>query len=141
MSRVNIPEIQPAAYEAMFGLEAYLAKSTIDAKLREIVRIRASVINGCQYCIGLHSDTAAKLGESTERIKAISNWQNSDVFDEKERAVLAATDEITHISDAGLTDETYAKVSLYFNEEEIAQLIVLCAAINAWNRLGVSMAG
>lgn len=141
MNRVNIQQVQPQAYQAMFGLEGYMAKSTIEANLQEMVRIRASIINGCQFCIGMHTEAAAKLGESNERIAALENWQTSDLFNEKEQAVLAATDEITNISVEGLSKETYTNLGMFFSEEEIAQLIMLAAIINAWNRIGVSMAG
>ncbi|WNC66989.1 carboxymuconolactone decarboxylase family protein [Thalassotalea nanhaiensis] len=140
MNRVNIQQVQPQAYQAMFGLEGYIAKSTIEANLQEMVRIRASIINGCQFCIGMHKDAATKLGESNERIAALDNWKTSDLFNEKEQAVLAATDEITNISVEGLSKETYTNLGMFFSEEEIAQLIMLAAIINAWNRIGVSMA-
>lgn len=141
MSRINIQQVQPAAYQAMFGLEGYMAKSTIAANLQEMVRIRASILNGCQFCIGMHTEAATKLGESNERITALENWQASDLFNDKEQAVLAATDEITNISVEGLSKETYTNLGMFFSEEEIAQLIMLAAIINAWNRIGVSMAG
>jgi len=141
MARVDIQAIQPEAYKAMFGLEAYMAKSSIEKNLQELVRLRASVINGCQFCTGMHSTAAAELGESQERINAISNWQESELFSDKERAALAAVDDITNIADAGLRDETYSRLGEFFSEEEIAQLIMLGALINAWNRMGISMAG
>jgi len=140
MSRVNIQEVQPEAYKAIFGVERYLATSSIDKTLQELVRLRSSVINGCTFCIGMHSEAAAKLGESQERIAAIADWQATDLFSDKERAALAAADDITKISDAGLTDETYARLGEHFSDEEIAQLIVLCALINTWNRMAISMA-
>ena len=141
MARVDIQAVQPEAYKAMFGLEAYMAKSSIEKNLQELVRLRASVINGCQFCTGMHSEAAAKLGESQERIDAISDWQASDLFSDKERAALAAVDDITNIADAGLRDATYSRLGEFFSEEEIAQLIMLGALINAWNRMGISMAG
>ena len=140
MGRVNIQEVQPEAYKAMFGFEGYIAKSTIEKNLQELVRLRASLINGCKYCTGMHSEAAIKLGESQERISAVSDWQASDLFSEKERAALAAADDITKIAEAGLRNETYAKLTKFFTEEEIAQLVMLCALINAWNRMGISMA-
>ncbi len=141
MTRVNIQEIQPEAYKAMFGIEGYIAKSTIEKNLQELVRLRASLINGCRFCTGIHSEAAAKLGESKERIAAVSNWKESRLFTDKERAALAASDDITNIAEAGLQDATYKIVSEFFTEEEIAQLIMLCSIINAWNRMGISMAG
>jgi len=141
MPRVNIQECQPDAYNAMFGLEKYLASSTVGADLMEIIRIRASTLNGCQFCIGMHREAAKSLGVSGEKIAALANWQQSDLFSEKEIAVLTMTDSVTHISDNGLPDNVYQKASEFFNEDEMAQLIMLMAVINAWNRMGVSTAG
>jgi len=141
MNRVNIQEIQPEAYTAMFGLEKYIATSTIDAALQELVRIRASIINGCQFCIGMHSNAAKKLGVSVKKIAALSNWKNSNLFSEREKSVLALTDSLTHVSDNGISENVYQNAAQYFSHEEMAQLIILVATINAWNRIGVSMAG
>ena len=141
MSRINIEEIQPDAYQAMFGLEGYISKSTIDSNIQEFVRLRTSLINGCNYCIKIHTDSATKLGESNERVSNLSDWEKSDLYTYKERAALSAADEITNISHSGLTSDTYSQLQKYFTDEEIAQLIMLCAVINAWNRIGISMSG
>jgi len=141
MPRVNIQQCEPEAYNAMFGLEKYLSSSTVDADLKEIVRIRASVLNGCQFCTGMHSENAKSLGVSEEKISAISDWQQSKLFSDKEQAVLNMADSVTHISANGLPEETYQKAAAFFSESEMAQLIMLMAAINAWNRMGISMAG
>lgn len=139
MSRVNIQERQPAAYEAMFGLEKYLAGSTVDAGLGQMIRIRASLLNDCQFCIGLHTDEAKKLGVSHEKIASLKEWESSDLFSEQEQAALAMTDAVTHISANRLPDDIYQRASEHFNEDEIAQLIMLMATINAWNRMGIAM--
>jgi len=139
MNRVNVQQAQPEAYNAMFGLEKYLATSTIACDLQELIRIRASVINQCQFCIGMHTEAAIKLGISGEKIQAVSNWQSSALFSDKEQAVLKMTDCMTNINAQGLPNEIYQSVVEYFSEEEIAQLIMLNATINAWNRIGISM--
>jgi len=141
MNRVNIQEIQPEAYNAMFGLEAYIATSTIDKALQEMVRIRASLINGCQYCIGMHSEAASKLGINDEKIAELSNWKESGLFSVKEQAVFAVTDALTHVSVNGIPEDVYQNAADYFSKEEMAQLVMLISLINAWNRMGVSMAG
>lgn len=145
MNRVNIQEIQPEAYNAMFGLEAYIATSTIDNALQEMVRIRASLINGCQYCIGMHSEAASKqaskLGVNDEKIAELSNWKESGLFSAKEQAVFAVTDALTHVSVNGIPEDVYQNAADYFSKEEMAQLVMLISLINAWNRMGVSMAG
>lgn len=138
MKRVNIQELQPKAYQALFGLEEYLSQSSIPAGLRELIRLRASQINGCTFCQNLHTNGAQDQGEKPLRIKELSNWRNSDLFDNKEKAALAVTEAVTLISKNGLPDEVYKQALRYFNEIQIAQLIVLIATINAWNRIGVS---
>jgi len=140
MLRVNIQQRQPEAYNAMFGLEKYLASSTIDADLQELIRVRASVLNGCQFCLGMHTSGAIKLGVSEEKVASVADWQQSDVFSVKEQAALAMTDSVTHISVNGLPEQAYQKAAEFFNEDEMAQLIMLIAVINAWNRIGVSIA-
>jgi len=141
MSRVNIQQCQPEAYNAMFGLEKYLASSTIDADLQEIIRVRASVLNGCFVCLGMHSSGAKKLGVSEEKVAAVADWQQSKLFSVKEQAALAMTDSVTHISVNGLPEHVYQNAAELFNKDEMAQLIMLISVINAWNRMGVSMAG
>lgn len=139
MTRVNVQQSQPAAYNAMFGLDKYLANSTIAKELQEIIRIRASLINQCQFCIAMHCEAAKTLGISDEKVAALANWQGCTEFSDKERAVLAMTDCVTHISDKGLPNNVYQGVDQFFTEQEVAQLIVLISTINAWNRIGVSM--
>lgn len=138
MSRVDIQERQPEAYKAMFGLEKYLANSTIDADLQEIIRIRASLINNCRFCIQMHSKAAKELGVNEGKIAKLSNWQASELFSDKERAALNMTDVITNISAKGLPDDIYREAEKFFSEDELAQLIVLISTINTWNRIGVS---
>lgn len=141
MPRINIQARQPEAYNAMFGLEKYLANSTVEDSLQEIIRIRASLLNGCQFCIGMHTETAKNLGVSDIKIAAVTDWQQSNLFTDKEQAVLSMTDSITHISVNGLPEDIYQSVAIFFTEDEIAQLIMIMVTINAWNRMGVSMAG
>lgn len=140
MNRVNIHKIQPDAYTALFGLDGCLATSTLPALLQELVRLRASQINGCNFCKGMHTDTAKNHGETDERLAALDNWKVSDLFDEKEQAALAVTEAVTLIADQGLPEDLYSKVAEFLNEKEIAQLIVLIVTINAWNRIGVATA-
>lgn len=139
MNRINIQTVQPLAYEAMFGLETYLRNSTITNELQEIIRIRASLVNQCQFCIGMHSNAASVAGASQDKIDQLKNWQESSLYSQKERAALQVTDCITKIADKGLPDTIYQAAAEVFSEEELAQLIVLVATINAWNRLGISM--
>lgn len=138
MSRVKIHDVQPQAYEAMFRLEKYLETADLPRQLTELVRLRASQINGCAYCIQMHSQAALKLGESNERLFAVAGWRESPLFTEEERAALALTDEATLIADLGVSDAVYDGVRAHFSEAQIAQLIMTLAAINAWNRIAVT---
>ena len=103
-----------------------------------MIKIRASQINGCAFCIAMHSEDALKLGESSRRIFALSAWHESHLFSEEERAVLQFTEEVTRIYEKGVSDGTYDKVINLFGEEMTAQMIILIVTINSWNRITVS---
>ena len=136
--RIVIQKLQPKAYEAMFGLEKYLSQSKIASTLQELIKIRVSQINGCSYCINLHTKDARKQGETEQRIYALSAWRETPFFDETERAVLSLAEEITHISAHGVADETYNNALEQLGEEKLAQVIMAIITINAWNRIGIS---
>ena len=136
--RIVIQEIEPNAYKAMFGLEKYLSTSTIDKVLLDLIKIRASQINGCAYCIDIHTVEAMKIGETQRRIFALSAWWESPLFTEKEKTVLKLTEEVTMITTKGLSTETYQEIEKFFTENEIAQLIMQVGTINLWNRIAVS---
>ena len=136
--RIVIQEIEPNAYKAMFGLEKYLSTSTIDKVLLDLIKIRASQINGCAYCIDIHTVEAMKIGETQRRIFALSAWWESPLFTEKEKTVLKLTEEVTMITTKGLSTETYQEIERFFTENEIAQLIMQVGTINLWNRIAVS---
>ena len=136
--RINIQKLEPKAYEAMFGLEKYLSTSKLSKTLLELIKIRASQINGCAYCIDMHTQEAMKHGESARRIFAVSAWWESPLFDEKEQIVLKMTEEVTLVADKGLTTKTYNLAKTIFDDNEIAQIIMQIAIINTWNRIAVS---
>lgn len=138
-NRFNINVTEPEAYKALFGLEAYLAKTEVPKTLKELVKIRASQINNCAYCIDMHSKDAIKQGESIQRILLISAWKEcTSFFSENEQIVLSMTEEITLIHQNGLSEETYQKAKEVFTEKQIAQIIMVIATINIWNRIAVS---
>lgn len=137
-TRINIEKLEPKAYEAMMVMEKYLGQSSIDTNLSELIRFRVSQINGCAYCIEMHSQEALKKGETQNRLFALSAWWETPLFTEKEKSALAMTDEITEISKYGLSDKTFEKVNKHFSENEIAQLIMLIGLINTWNRIAIS---
>lgn len=136
--RISIKDLAPNAYKAMFELGKYLSSSGLEEKLRELIKIRASQINGCAYCIELHTADALKKGESPRRIFALSAWWESPLFTEKEKGLLAVTDEVTLISEKGLSEETFHNTLKHFSEHEIAQIIIQIGEINIWNRIAIS---
>jgi len=138
LARISIEQLQPAAYQSMFGLEKYLSTTDIKQSLQELIKIRASMINKCAYCIEMHTQQARKGGETEQRLYALSAWQQSPLFNEQERGVLALTDEITDISKDGLSDDTYAHCLALFGEPLLAQCMMQIVTINAWNRIALA---
>ncbi len=137
--RIDFNVVQPAAYDAMDALDRFMNQSSIDKGIQEFIRIRASQINGCAYCVDAHSRDARKLGETEQRVFLISAWREAEsVFSEEERLVLQMTEEITLIHQQGLTDATYEKAISVFGKEKTSQLIMTIVTINAWNRIGVA---
>jgi len=136
--RINIAEVQPVGYKAMLGLENYLQQSQINKTHKELIKIRASQINGCAFCIDMHTKDALKGGETNQRIFLMNAWRETDLFSEEEKVVLAIAEEVTLIHQKGLSEATYAKAKQFFNEEQIAQLIMAVVIINAWNRIAIS---
>jgi len=133
-------KVQPAAYKAMDALDNYVSNSGIDKIHQELIRIRASHINGCAYCVNYHSGDARKLGETEQRLYLISVWREAkNVFTEEEQLLFAMTEEITLIHQHGLSDELYNKAIEIFGEEKTAQVIMAIITINAWNRIGVGL--
>ena len=136
--RINIQELEPKAYKAMFGLEKFLNSSDIPLKMRNLIKIRASQINGCAYCMELHSMEAMEQGESKNRIFTLSAWKESSLFNSAERVALQMTEEITLLAKKGLKDKTYQAAKEEFSDHQIAQLIMEIGVINIWNRIAVS---
>lgn len=139
-TRFKMGKVQPEAYKAMNALDVYNSQSGIDKRSREMIKIRASQINGCAYCVNKHSQDAIKLGETAQRIFLISAWREAkNVFNEEEQLILAMTEEITLIHQHGLSDDLYEKAIRLFGEEKTAQIIMAVITINAWNRIGVGL--
>lgn len=137
-SRISIKEIEPEAYQAMMALENYGQAIPLSTVLKELIKMRASQINGCAYCLDMHTEHALEAGESHRRIFALPVWKESHLFSEEERIVLQLTEEITLISAHGVKDETYRRVVDVFGEKVTAQLIMLIVLINSWNRIAVA---
>lgn len=136
--RVNISEVESAGYKAMLGLEGYLQNINLTQIQKELIKIRASQINGCAYCLDMHTKAALKYGETTQRIFVLEGWRETHLFSDEEKVLLAMKEEITLISKKGLSDKTYEKAQKYFTENQIAQIIMAIVTINAWNRIAVS---
>jgi AhpD family alkylhydroperoxidase len=138
-TRVNIATTDAAAYKAMMGLEGYLQTISLNKIQKELIKIRASQINGCAYCLDMHTKDAIKYGETPQRIFLLNAWREAkELFTEEEQVLLEMTEEITLISQKGLTDETYYKAKQVFEESQIAQIIMAIITINAWNRIAIS---
>lgn len=137
--RFNIKAVAPNALKAMIGLETYLSQCSISKTAKELIKIRASQINGCAFCINIHTQDAIKSGETNQRIFLLNAWKEVDgIFTEEEKVVLAITEEITLIHQRGLTDETYTKALQFFNETQIADIVMAVTTINLWNRIVLS---
>ena len=137
--RININTVEPHAYKAMLGLEAYLAQSEISKTIKELIKIRASQINNCAYCLAMHTKDTLKYGENAERFFILSAWHEAEThFTEEEIVALKMTEEITQIAQNGLSNETYQRASKVFSEKQIAEIIMAIVTINAWNRIAVS---
>ena len=136
-SRISLPKAARAVYRAIDALDS---SAEFEPRLRELVRIRASQINGCAFCVDMHSVDARKAGEHDRRIYALTAWHESPFFDERERAALALTEAMTRLPDGGIGDEVYERAAAAFSEEELGNLMGVIIAINAWNRVGVATA-
>ncbi len=137
-NRIDIQQLEPEAFQAMFTLENYLQNSGLSKTLLLLIKIRASQINGCAYCINMHSSDALKQGETPQRIFLLNAWKETGLFTEEEKTVLAITEEVTLISQNGLSDVTYKQAEKLFDGNKIAQIIMAVVTINAWNRIVIS---
>ena len=131
-------KVAPDAYKAMDALDTFVDKSSISPLHKELIKIRASQINGCAFCIDMHTKEALAVGETQQRIFVMSAWRETNLFTEEEKIILKLTEEVTLIHDKGVTDETYAQATKFFSAETIAEIIMAVVTINAWNRLAVS---
>ncbi len=136
--RINIPQLLPDTVKSLYTLSAATSRSNLTHIQRELIKIRASQINGCAFCIDMHTKDALKYGETQQRIFLLNAWKETDLFTEEEKALLAVTEEVTLISRQGLSHETYQNVLKHFSEETLAQIIMSIVVINAWNRIAIS---
>lgn len=137
-SRMELEQANSAAYRAMLQLERYVRGSDINPTLLELIKIRASQINGCAFCIDMHTKDARLHGETEQRIYALNAWRETPFFTAEERAVLALTEAVTLIATSSVSDEIYDQVSRFFTPNEIANLLVAIVTINGWNRIAIT---
>jgi AhpD family alkylhydroperoxidase len=137
--RLSIHDVEPSAYEAVLAMERYVRNSTLPKPLYELVKIRASQINGCAFCLDLHCRDAREGGEDQRRLDVLAAWREAqELFSEQEQAALALTEAVTRIGEHGVPDEVWARASKHFDSEVMVSLLVAIATINVWNRLAVS---
>lgn len=137
-SRLDIHKTAPQAYRAMTALETYVRNSGLEPSLLELVKVRASQINGCAFCIDMHTKEARADGETEQRLYALNAWQETPFFTDRERAALAWTEAVTLIGETRVPDDVYEHASQRFSELELVNLTMAIIAINGWNRICVS---
>ena len=138
--RLTIREVDPSAYEAVRGLEDYVRAGDLEPGLLELIRIRASQLNGCAYCLDMHNHDARAAGEEQSRLDVLSAWREvPTLFTATEAAALAFTEAVTNISDEGVPDRVWDDVATHFDDKQAVRLLLAIATINVWNRLAVSV--
>jgi len=135
--RIVIPTVAPEAYQALMNLEGYISRTTLTQTHKELIKIRASQINGCAFCINMHTADARKYGETEQRIYLISAWREADIYTEEEKAILALTEEVTLIS-KHVSEEVYQNAANLFDEKYLAEIILAIITINSWNRFAIT---
>jgi len=136
-ARLDLNKISPGAYKAMAGLEAFVKSSDLEPALLELVRMRASQINGCAYCLDMHSKDARAAGETEQRLYELNAWRETPFYTERERAALAWTEALTLVHETHAPDDVYEEVRKRFTEEEVMSLTAAIVSINSWNRLAI----
>jgi AhpD family alkylhydroperoxidase len=136
--RIDYEHASPLALKAMYNLQGAVNRSGLEASLHELVKLRASQINGCAYCVDMHSKDARAHGESDERLQLVCVWREAPHFSDRERAALLWTETLTRIADRGVPDDVFDEVRQHFSEEELVNLTLAVVTINAWNRIAIS---
>jgi len=136
--RVNVLKNEAEAYKAMMALENYLAATEVSRIHKELIKIRASQINGCAFCLDMHTHDARLAGETEQRIYTLNGWRDTTFFSEEERAILALTEEVTLISKGGVSAATYEHAVNVLGEKYYAQVVMAIVTINAWNRISIT---
>ncbi|MCP9951550.1 carboxymuconolactone decarboxylase family protein [Actinomadura madurae] len=140
-ARMNVVKPAAAGYKAMLALESYINGSPVPQSTLELVRLRVSQINGCAFCVNMHATDAKKAGETDERLWSVSAWREAPFFTDEERAALALAEAATRIGENpdGVSDDVWNDAADHYDEESLAALVMVIAAINAWNRINVTL--
>ena len=136
--RLDASKVSPDAYRAIMGLELYVRHSGLESSLIELVKLRASYMNGCAYCVDMHSKDARVEGETEQRIYAVPVWRETPFYSDRERAALAFTEAVTAIGQAGVPDDVYDEAKRFFSQDELVKLTMAIVTINAWNRVAIT---
>ncbi|WP_305804482.1 carboxymuconolactone decarboxylase family protein [Stenotrophomonas sp. YIM B06876] len=136
--RSDIMKIAPEGNRAMYALESYVHKSGLELSLLELVKTRASQINGCGFCLDMHTRDARAHGETEQRLYTLSAWRETPFFSERERAALAWTESVTNVAQTGVPDAVYEATARHFSEKELVDLTLAIVAINGWNRMAIA---
>ncbi|PIF31073.1 AhpD family alkylhydroperoxidase [Flavobacterium sp. 9] len=136
-SRIVIPTVAPEAYQALMNLEKYISTTSLTPVHKELIKIRASQINGCAYCINMHTADGRKHGITEQKIYLLNAWREADVYTEEEKAILALTEQVTLITNH-ISDEVYQNAANLFDDKYLAEIILLIITINSWNRLAIA---
>ncbi|MEO6123433.1 MAG: carboxymuconolactone decarboxylase family protein [Ilumatobacteraceae bacterium] len=136
--RLSIPKVAPALYKAQLALDAAVRDSGIDAGMHELIKIRASQINGCAFCLDMHTQDARAIGETDQRMHLLAAWRDTDLYDEREQAALALTEAITVISANHVPDAVWDAAAAVFEPAELAAIVMAVISINGWNRIAIS---
>jgi AhpD family alkylhydroperoxidase len=136
--RIHYTKLSPLGYHALLGLEKYLLECGLEEGLLNLIKLRASQINGCAFCLDMHWKALRALGETEQRLYSLDAWEDCPYYTDRERAALEWTESVTRVSETRVPDEVYERVRKQFNEKELADLTLAIAAINAWNRLSIA---
>ncbi|MEP7383099.1 MAG: carboxymuconolactone decarboxylase family protein [Gemmatimonadota bacterium] len=138
MTRISYKDVAQGGYRAMLGLERYVSESGLEHALLELVRTRASQLNGCAFCLDMHTKDAIAAGDSPQRLLVLSAWRDAPFYTPRERAALAWTEAVTQLQPHGIPDALYSATAEQFDERELADLTMAIVAINGWNRLAIA---
>ncbi len=135
--RIAYYQVAPEGIKALQGIDPYFKSSNIEPRLRALVELRTSQINGCAYCVDMHSRQAREHGETQQRLDCLPVWRETSFYDDRERAALAWAESVTNVSHTGIPDDVYEEVKKQFSEKDLVDLTLVISVMNAWNRIAI----